>query len=280
MTMPFPKTDLPKLMALPGTVRALALLASLRFVAEIDLARAAVRPGEIEELGDEGLAFRLTLPRTALGRPAEPVLALTKAGAARLADLWDFEPESIPFETRSSCSRSAMFMDHGTATARFAILLARELGPDTTTPLLSWEDDPERLADSVHILSGTDALGRTPLVGDGLAVVRGPRGPEGLLVEIDRGTERPGYIANKLRAYVEWWRLEGPRRRFDLPATRILWVAPDARRAGKLRDIAREATGGKASGLFWFAAEPDLLAEGITAPVWRTTKDEGLALWS
>lgn len=261
-------------------VRPLALVAGLRFVAVDDLLGAGATTEDIDKLVEAGLLFRLRLQRRLTHVVVTDVLALTRKGAVTLARAFDADTDTVPSDTKSSCQRSAMFLDHSLARSRFAILLARHLEMDVPASLLSWEQDPERLADSVHVAVGPEAVGRQPLVADALAVARGPRGPEGLLIEIDRGTERPSYLGRKYRGYLEWWKTDGPKRRFDLGALRILTVAPDAKRMARLLTACREATEERAKGLFWFAAEDELSAHGIGAPIWRTMSHEHLPLWS
>lgn len=276
----FPKTDLAALAARPGMVRPLALVSALRFVAAEDLVYAGASTDEIDKMVDAGLMFRFRLQRRMTHETPTDVLAATRKGALTLAQAFSVDADSVPSDTHSSCRRSAMFLDHSLARSRFAIVLARGLEAENSAVVLSWEQDPERLADAVHLDAGHEAVGRQPLVADALAVVAGPRGPEGLLVEIDRGTERPGYLGRKYRGYLEWWKNDGPKRRFDLIAIRILTVAPDAKRVARLVEACRESTEGRAKGLFWFAAESELTAAGITAPVWRTMTAEHLQLWS
>lgn len=280
MTPTFPKTDLARLVALPRGARVLALLGALRFVAADDLPLVGIAAEEIEALVGSDLVFRLPLQRRLTEKETTDVLALRRQGALELARLHDFEPGTVPYSTRSTCERSAMFLDHELAVARFALLLARDLGAqDAPARLLSWETDADRLADAAHVTHDPKHLGRQPLVADGLAIVHGPRGPEGLLVEIDRGTERPGYMARKYAGYLAWWKEGGPERKFGVKAMRLLTVAPDAKRVERLREACAEATGKRAGGLFWFAADDEIMREGFHAPAWSTPRAEKLPPW-
>lgn len=281
MTNPFPKTDLAALVHLSAPARVLALLAALRFVAAYDLRFAGIDPAEADALLADKILYRWHMKRRLTDAHATVVFALHRNGAKELARAMDVDPGSVPYSTKSTCERSAMFLDHELAVSRFALLLARDLGcEEAPAKLLSWETDAERLADAVHLMHDPKHMGRQPLVADGLAIVRGPRGVEGLLVEIDRGTERPGYMAKKYRGYLEWWREGGPARKFSLRALRLLTVAPDARRVERLREACVEATGKRAGGLFWFASEDDLVRDGLHAPIWSTTRAEKQKLWS
>jgi hypothetical protein len=281
MTNSFPKTDLARLLALPAPVRVLALLAAFRFVAAPDLVCAGIDSGEVEAAEAVRSILRLRLQRRLTDPAPSEVLALSRTGARELARAMDVDPATVPYSTRSTSNRSAMFMDHTLARNSFAITLGAALSTgDPALNLLSWEHDRDRLAAAVTMLRGTGELRRQPLEADGLAVVHGPRGPEGLLVEIDRGTEPAGYLGKKFAGYLEWWRLGGPRKRFSVGSLRIVTVAPDERRMIRLRDACAASTGGKASGLFWFAAEDAIDKSGILAPVWSTSREETLPLWS
>jgi hypothetical protein len=130
------------------------------------------------------------------------------------------------------------------------------------------------------MMASTSQLCRQPLEADGFAVCHGPRGIEGILVEVDRGTEPVGYLGRKYAGYLEWWRQGGHVRRFDVETVRILTVAPDDKRTARLRGACLESTQGKAGGLFWFGAEDAISKHGIMAPVWSTAKVERLPLWT
>lgn len=279
MNNTFPKTDIAKLLDLTEPLRPLALLAALRFVAVEDLVRFGL-VARIEELVDSAYVFALSLQRRLTDKTAVPVLALRRSGAQILAKELGVEPATVPSSTLSSCRRSVMFLDHALAESRFALLLAVGLQEHDDRALLSYERDRDRLADVVHHLRAAQGLGRQPLVADALAIVKTSRGVEGLLIEIDRGTERPNYLGKKYAGYLKWWRDGGHRRRFDLGQLRVLTIAPDRRRAEALVCECRERTGGRAGGLFWFAAEEDLVVQGIQAPVWSNLRAEGLSLFS
>ena len=281
MTNSFPKTDLARLLALPAPVRVLALLAAFRFLAVPDLAPVGIDNGEVEAAEAVRSILRLRLQRRLTDPAPSEVLALSRAGAREVARAMDVDPATVPYPSRSTSNRSAMFMDHTLARNAFALTLATACSRDRNTPkLLSWEHDRDRLSAAVTMFRGPGELRRQPLEADGLAVVAGPRGPEELLVEIDRGTETPGYLGKKFAGYLEWWKLGGPRKRFDIESLRVLTIAPDERRAIRLRDACAASTGGKASGLFWFAAEDAIAKASVLAPVWSTLRGRNLQLWS
>jgi hypothetical protein len=281
MTKSFPKTDLVRLLALPEPMRLLALLAAFRFLSVSDLALASIDNGEVEAAEAVRSVLRFQLQRRMTDAAPTQVLALSRAGALELARVMDVEPGTVPHSTRSNSSRSVMFLDHTLARNGFALSLAgmkceRDGGPI----LLSWEHDRDRLADSVAMMANTSQFCRQPLEADGFAVCHGPRGIEGLLVEVDRSTEPVGYLGRKYAGYLEWWRQGGHARRFDVDTVRILTVASDEKRMARLRDACLESTHGKAGGLFWFGAEDAVAKHGIMAPIWSTAKVERLPLWT
>jgi hypothetical protein len=280
MSNPFPKSDLAGLLALHAPARLLALLAALRFAAAEDLAIAGIEIGQVQAAEAAGTILRFSLQRRMTDDQPTDVLALARGGARVLAEQLELDATSIPYSTRSKSSRSTQFLDHTLGRSAFALMLGAGLAKSGPA-LLSWESEAERLATSATILTRPGELVRRPLVADGLAVVAGPRGPEGLLVEIDRGTESAQKLMGpKFAAFGAWWQSDGPRQRFGVPGLRILTIAPDAKRTRRLLDACTEATGRRGSGLFWFASEGDLRRDGITAPVWSTPRAERVTLWS
>jgi len=281
MTKSFPKTDLVRLLALPAPMRLLALLAAFRFLTVSDLALVGIDNGEVEAAEAVRSVLCFQLQRRMTDPAPTQVLALSRAGALELARVMDVEPGTVPHSTRSNSSRSVMFLDHTLARNGFALFLAgMKCEADGSPILLSWEHDRDRLADSVAMMANTSQLCRQPLEADGFAVCHGPRGIEGLLVEVDRSTEPVGYLGRKYAGYLEWWRQGGHVRRFDVDTVRILTVAPDEKRTARLRAACLESTQGKAGGLFWFGAEDTVAKHGIMAPIWSTAKVERLPLWT
>lgn len=272
-----PKTDLARLLALPPRTRLLALLAACRFLTSADLARMGVEAADLAAADAAGCVLRLRFQRRVTDLERTEVLALSRAGSRELARETGVAPSSVPYSTRSSSSRSAFFLDHTLARNAFALALAASCQGGASS-LLSWEHDRDRLSESVSLIVDGEYR-RQPLEADGLAVCRGPRGVEGLLIEIDRGTEPPSYLGRKYAGYLEWWRQGGHARRFDVNTIRIVTVAPDPRRLARLRQACLVATFGKAGGLFWFVSEDALSKEGIAAGIWSTAKVERLPLW-
>lgn len=275
----FPKTDLAKLLALPPRPRLLALLAACRFLTAADIAQIGIETGDLAAADAAGCILRLQFQRRVTDRERTEVLALSRAGVKELARTMDVDPISVPYSTRSSSARSAFFLDHMLGRNTFALSLAISGQRVGGAPLYSWEHDRDRLSDSVSLLTPEGEFRRQPLEADGLAVCAGPRGTEGLLVEIDRSTEPPSYLGRKYSGYLEWWRQGRHVNRFDVKPIRILTVAPDERRTARLRQACQAATDGKAGGLFWFVSEEAIAKHGFAAPIWSTAKVEHLPLW-
>jgi hypothetical protein len=270
-----PLGDLARALALPGEVGVLALLASLRFVAEPDLLRAGALPETLDRLALSDLTVRLPLQRTLTGAPVS-VFALRRAGAVVLAQALALDPKEVPSDTLSSCRRTTLWLDHSLARSRFALLLAGALGGR----LGAWSQRESELQITATARGGGALRAERPVIPDALARVRAGGREEALVIEIDRGTERPSYMAAKYAAYRGWWKSGEHARALGTPAVRILTVAPDRRRARRLLAACREGTAERTSGLFWFAAEDELERDGPLAPVWSTMSGDDLALWA
>ena len=279
MNNSFPKTDLARLLSLPPRPRILALLAACRFLTAGDLARAGIDAADLAAADAADWILRLQFQRRVTDPERTEVFALSRAGAKELARTMDVDPSSVPHSTRSNSARSAFFLDHTLGRNSFALALAMSGQRVGGAPLYSWEHDRDRLSDSVSLFSPAGEYRRIPLEADGLAICCGPRGIEGLLVEIDRGTEPPSYLGKKYAGYLEWWRQGRHAKRFDVKTIRIVTVAPDERRLNRLRQACQAATGGKAGGLFWFVSEEAIAKQGFSAPIWSTAKVEHLPLW-
>jgi hypothetical protein len=271
-------TDFAKLLSLPPRPRLLAILAACRFLTAADIAAAGIGAEDVAAADAAGCLLHLQFQRRVTDKERTEVLALARAGAKELARTMEVDVSSVPYSTRSNSVRSAFFLDHTLGRNGFALALAMSCRAGGAE-LLSWEHDRDRLADSVSLLSPTGEFQRIPLEADGLAICRAPRGTEGLLVEIDRGTEPPGYLGRKYAGYLEWWRQGRHVKRFDVKPIRILTVAPDERRSARLRQACQVATEGKAGGLFWFVSEEAITKHGVAANIWSTAKVEHLPLW-
>lgn len=113
-------------------------------------------------------------------------------------------------------------------------------------------------------------------VADALAVVEVGGKRSALLVEVDMGTVSILRMRTKFAGYLAWWKQDGPERRFGLRSLRVFTVAPNENRLARLREAAREATDGKASGLFWFGAHDAVAVdepERLLAPRWFDARD-------
>lgn len=142
--------------------------------------------------------------------------------------------------------------------------------------LLEWQTARSHLADAVWLLERNHAV-RVPLVADALAVVDAGDGPSTLLVETDRGTVTEKRMALRYRGYQSWWQDGGPLRRFGSKRLRVLTLVPDEPRLDRLRIEALRATGGRGSGLFWFAVQAvaDVRQpQSLLEVMWRTAQPD------
>lgn len=274
----FPRADLAMLARQDEPVRTLALLAALRFVSGDDLVAHGAQKDDLAGFEADDAVLRLPLQRTVtMARPVD-VYALRHGGAMALSQALGRDVSSIAYETRSSCRRSVSFMDHSMAVSRFALQLVHGLRDASPARLVSWTMDPREVRTGVD-LTGDATSAHAALIPDALARIDGPRGTECLVIEIDRWTERPSYMAAKYAAYRAWWMTGEHVRAFGARAVRIVTIAPEARRKRRLMEACREAIGGKAGGLFWFAADDELTRHGALSPVWSTQSKVNLELW-
>ncbi len=187
---------------------------------------------------------------------AAPAYALTPIGLSQVA----VDPATCrPRATRTL--RSAFSLAHELAVNEFALAL-EVLDARGDLRLLSWTTARESLAD-VAFLAERGRVVRVPLFADALAVVEVQGARYGLLIEIDMGTVSATTMQKKYAGYHAWWLAGGPARRFGLPATRVVTVAPALRRLARLRSLAVDANAGRGSGLLWFLAH-DMV--DVTAP--------------
>lgn len=243
------------------TADALALLARHRFATARQIAaRLDGDPVEVAAACDvlvrEGALRELRQSTLVTRDGAVPAYALTPAGLSLVAvDHLTCRPRA----TRSL--RSAFSLAHELLVNELGLALER-LDQRRALRLLSWTTARERLAD-VTFLAERGRVVRVPLVADALAVVevRGER--HGLLVEVDMSTVNVATMRKKYAGYHGWWAEGGPVRRFGLPATRVVTLAPAPRRLARLRSLAIEVNGGRGSGLHWFLAHD---AVDVAAP--------------
>lgn len=246
----------------PWTLAALAALARHRFLSAHQLSFALHRPvAEIEAALEPLVAMRLL---GSLETPALDVCArvraytLTPRGARMLA-----ASTGRPSVSTANVPRSVYLLSHELARADFGLHL-EALAAARRIRLRAWETSPSRIAAVAHLAERGEPI-RVPLVADALAVVEDARpGVHGVLVEVDMATVSAERMARKYRGYLSWFRDGGHVRRFGLSSLRVLTLTPDARRRTRLEALAREATGGRGSALFWFA-EQEPIGEAATS---------------
>jgi hypothetical protein len=229
---------------------ALGVLARHRFATARQLAATLDRPAEeittaCSVLVRDGALRELRASTFATRDADAPAYALTNAGLALVpVDVDGLRPRA----TRSL--RSAFSLAHELLVNEFALVL-ESLDRRGEIKLLSWQTARDRLS-AVTSLADRGRAVRVPLVADGLAVVERHGERLGLMIEADLGTVSTSTMMRKYRGYVSWWLDGGPTRRFGLPATRVVTLAPAPRRLERLRTLAIDALAGRGSGLLWF----------------------------
>lgn len=204
--------------------------------------------GALGELVQEGL-LQVLVPTHALhGGTPEPAYLLARRGAELLRGL-DEHAQVRPVRPE----KSRYTLAHDLLRNEFGLVLER-LGRMGVIQFHRFETAREKIAAVGHV-GGRGLPERIPLVADGLAVVEIDGHVTALLIEIDRGTVALPRMASKYAGYLAWYQDQGPLRRFGMKSLRVLTIAPSAARLHRLREAALEATGGRGSGLFWFAPE-------------------------
>ncbi len=228
---------------------ALTLIARHRFlearqVAAVHDLDARIVADVFEGLVAERLLQKLTSNSLVDGAPRASAFALTRAGLATLAT------EDPAARRIVRPLTSAFTLAHELRVNELNLVL-RRLDARGSLRLLSFITERDRLACVTHINERGRPV-RVPLVADALAMieVRGVR--TGLIVEVDMATVSTTTMRRKYEAYHAWWAEGGAARRFGLSATRVVTIAPAAKRLARLRDLAIEAVDGRGSGLFWF----------------------------
>lgn len=252
------------------TLAALAALGRHQFLSAPQLSGALRRTvPEIEAALDPLVEARL------LGRLETPAIntqarirayTLTPRGARFLA-----ASTGRPAIATANVTRSVYLLAHELARADFGLRL-EALAEAGRLRLRAWECSPSRIGEVAHLVERGSPV-RVPLVADALAVFEDARpGVQGLLVEVDMGTVSAKRMALKYRGYLAWFRDGGHVRRFGLRGLRVLTLVPDARRRASLEALARQATDGRGSALFWFAEhEPLNTATMSSAPTCTVT---------
>ena len=252
---------------------ALRAIATYRFLTVVQLAALVDVPAAevtplVEALTARGVLLVLEPVHRALEAGA-PAYALTRSGARLLARGGSASVD-VP-DRRKSLLMLAHDLARNTLGVVFHVLARRG-----QLSLLRFEMARARIADAVQVLVRGRVV-RVPLVADAYAVLGPAEHPTALLVEVDRGTVSAKRMREKFLGYYRWWYEHGPLRRFGLQSLRIATIASTTARMQRLRDLAREATGGHAPGLFWFGTESlvSLAApETLLAPMWTTAGDE------
>lgn len=255
---------------------ALRLVARHRFLTARQLAgRLSLGVAEVTAacttLVTEG-ALRELRPTTLVHRDAaSPAYAPTTAGLSLVAlDASDVRPRA------ARGLRSAFSLAHELLVNECALVF-EALDARGELTLLSWQTARERIAEVAH-LAERGRVVRVPLVADALAVVEVHGERLGLLVEVDMGSVSATTMRRKYQGYHAWWTDDGPTRRFGLPATRVLTIAPAGRRLERLRTLAIDAVDGRGSGLFWFLAHDALTIEApgrLFEPCARVARGDG-----
>lgn len=229
---------------LPDAFEALVtheLLTARQLAALLNVSRDAIEAA-FTELQPEGL---LTVHRPLAGPHESPlgaVYALTRRGVRATSSRGGFHVRRSPFTVAHDVLRNDVGL---------VLTLLERRGALT---LLQWETSHTKLADAEWLVVRNRPV-RVPLVADALAVVDLGAGETSLLFEIDRGTVSAKRMSLRYRAYQAWWQAGGPLRRFGSKRLRVLTLVPDEARRERLRSAALAATGGRGSGLFWFAVQ-------------------------
>lgn len=237
------------------------LLTARQLAALLDKPRDQIEAG-LAELQPEGL---LTVHQPLAGPHESPlgaVYALTRRGARATRSRGGFHVRRSSFTVAHDVLRNEVGL--------VLTLLERR----RALTLMQWETSCTKLADAEWLVVRNRPM-RVPLVADALAVVDLGAGETSLLFEIDRGTVSVKRMLLRYRAYQAWWEAGGPVRRFGSKRLRILTLVPDEARRERLRSAALAATGGRGSGLFWFAVQSVADVEQpqqVLAARWRVAR--------
>lgn len=228
-----------------------------------------LRPELLDAWVDAGLIHRAGVRLAAISDRVEPYLALTSRGAHTLAVETGHIVGTVP---ASSLKRLSQKRAHDVVVGDIALAVLA-LERDHGIELVGVETDVRGLA----VLHATVQRGRYAerirLVPDAYVLTRGPRGPIGLLVEVDRGTVSTARMNEKYAAYLNWKREGGALRDLGISAVRILTTATTGAHEKRLHQAATEANTGRRSGLLLFtleehlsAAHPERMQERIALP--------------
>ncbi|MFO0590494.1 MAG: replication-relaxation family protein [Polyangiaceae bacterium] len=246
----------PELRRLAETV--FRALATVRFARRTSLLAVFGPEGLTPDLVDgwvqAGLVHEARVLPVALASETVPYLALTSAGARALTMATGVLASGL---SAARMKRSSQKRAHDLAVGEFGLTVTA-LARAQEIDLLGVQFDDKRLATSIVLRVPGQGPKRVALQADGYVLVRGPRGPVGLLVEVDRGTTSPLRLAEKYHGYLAWKTEGGPERDFAVRAMRVVTLVPDERRLEKLHAAALIANLDKRSGFLLFACDADV----------------------
>ena len=248
-------------------MKALVLLASFRYLTRFQLEellfdarpkrrgpREVMTRGVVRRLQEERL---ITEHRRVVGGAAGGSgSTVYSPSAAGLKVVRSFCP-GLP--ARESGSRRPFLLQHSLATGEVALAFqrsARDLGHQ----LVEWECD----------WSAAERLGAGAIVPDARVVYATPEYEIEAFVEVDIGTERTRFFAEKLRRYIELFR-SGTWRAHLASWPLVLTVVPDERRGlalGRLAAAVLAEAHDAGDVEFWFGESGRVVA-GPLGPVWE-----------
>jgi hypothetical protein len=163
--------------------------------------------------------------------------------------------------------RGTLFVEHALTTADVAIAFRRAARAKPGPELISWESD----SDLAPAISGS------PVLPDARVVLATEAYTLEVLLEVDRGTERPAAFAKKIAAYLSW-HMSGAWRAYLPMWPLILVIVPTAVRAASLRRTTeRVLTAWGTDGVeVRFAALAHVQDVGPFAEIWQVTGAVGL----
>ena len=97
-------------------------------------------------------------------------------------------------------------------------------------------------------------------------------------MSVDPFSLKKSSIRRKVVSYYAGWQSGLHTKLWDFKRMRVLFLTPSKARVESMITMTRKVTGGKAPNLFLFVDRQTLASEGPFAPIWRTTKDDHVAL--
>jgi len=162
--------------------------------------------------------------------------------------------------------------------SQFRACLSAALRKHPEAKLLSWvRENPQELKDYVYIINGSRKK-KLSIVPDGYFNIEDPGGRMHFFLEADRSTMTNARFLNKMRAYWQWWKQGGHKKKFGIESFRVLTITATEQRKENLRKKTKEADAKQAgSGIFWFTSEESYQLEKpetILGEIWQTPKDD------